>query len=298
MFEGKTILITGGTGFLGNALVKRFFEKSIAKKVIVYSRDEYKQSVMENDFTDYAALRFFIGDVRDRKRLTRALQDVDCVIHAAALKRVPSLEYNPTEAIKTNVLGTMNVVEACFEACVSTAVLISTDKAVNPINLYGATKLCAEKIFLAANSFAKTQFTVIRYGNVIGSRGSVIPLFQKLAAEGEKIFPITSTDMTRFWITLDEAVDLVFYSLANPIPKVIVPHIPSMKITDVAETIKPDCGFKCIGKRAGEKLHEVLISADETDTVLLSGGFKINVTDYRSDNNDKWMTKEELRKKL
>lgn len=295
MFEGKTILITGGTGSLGHALVKRFFEKFIAKKVIVYSRDEYKQSEMARLYPD---CRYFIGDVRDRRRLVRALRGVDYVIHAAALKRVPSLEYNPTEAVKTNVYGTMNVVEACFEAGVSTAVLVSTDKAVNPINLYGATKLCAEKVFLAANAFAKTKFTVIRYGNVIGSRGSVIPLFQKLAAEGEKVFPITSTDMTRFWITLEGAVDLVLYSLANPISKVIVPHIPSMKITDVAEAIRPDCEFKRIGKRAGEKLHETLISADEQSAVLLSGNALLNVTDYCSDNNDLWMTREELRKKL
>lgn len=296
MFEGRKILITGGTGSLGHALVRRLFDKSI-EKVIVYSRDEYKQSLMEGDFPD-GRLRFFIGDVRDRSRLVRALQGVDTVIHAAALKRVPSLEYNPTEAIKTNVLGTMNVVEACFTAGVSTAVLISTDKAVNPINLYGATKLCAEKTFLGANAFARTRFSVVRYGNVIGSRGSVIPLFQKLKKEGKKAFPITSIDMTRFWITMDEAVDLVFYVIENPIPKVVVPHIPSMKITDVAGAIKPDCEFEYIGKRAGEKLHETLIAADEKGTVLLTGGKLVNITDYRSDNNDLWMTKKELRKKL
>jgi UDP-N-acetylglucosamine 4,6-dehydratase len=295
--EGRKILITGGTGSLGHALAKRLLLDKSIEKVIVYSRDEYKQSLMEGVFPD-ERLRFFIGDVRDKNRMVRALQGVDTVIHAAALKRVPSLEYNPTEAVKTNVLGTMNVVEACFTAGVSTAVLISTDKAVNPVNLYGATKLTGEKIFLAANAFNRTKFTAVRYGNVIGSRGSVIPLFQRLAKEGDNVFPITSIDMTRFWITLDEAVDLVFYAIENPIPKVIVPHIPSMKIVDVAEAVSPDCEFKCIGKRAGEKLHETLISEDETNAVLLSGGKLVSITDYRSDNNDLWMTKEELRKKL
>ena len=303
MFEGKTVLITGGTGSLGHALVRRFFDKFIAKKVIVYSRDEYKQSIMAEKFSDYDKLRFFIGDIRDKSRLIRALQGVDYVIHAAALKRVPLLEYNPTEAVKTNVLGTMNVVEACFEANVSTAVLVSTDKAVNPVNLYGATKLTAEKIFTAANVFNKTRFTSVRYGNVIGSRGSVIPFFQELAAnEGTKIFPITDKEMTRFWITLDEAVNLVFFALdkADYSGKIIVPYIPSMKITDVATAIKDGIGFYYTGRRAGEKLHETLIAEDETNVVLRypDGKIDANVKNYRSDNNTLWMTAEELREKL
>lgn len=302
MFEGKKILITGGTGSLGHALVRRLFDKSI-KKIIIYSRDEYKQSVMAKEFSDYDNLRFFIGDIRDKGRLIRALQGVDYVIHAAALKRVPLLEYNPTEAVKTNVFGTMNVVEACFEANVSAAVLVSTDKAVNPVNLYGATKLTAEKIFTAANVFNRTKFTSVRYGNVIGSRGSVIPFFQELATnESVKTFPITDKEMTRFWITLDEAVNLVFFALdkADYSGKIVVPYIPSMKITDIATAIKDGVGFYYTGRRAGEKLHETLIAEDETNVVLKYSDGKIDTTarNYCSNNNTLWMTKDEFREKL
>lgn len=301
LFRGKAVLCTGGTGSLGHALVRVLFDKYIPKKVIVYSRDEYKQSIMEREFSN-PNLRFFLGDVRDKSRLIRALQGVDYVIHAAALKRVPSLEYNPTEAVKTNVLGTMNMVEACFEANVSAAVLVSTDKAVNPVNLYGSTKLTAEKVFSAANNFAKTKFTSVRYGNVIGSRGSVIPLFQKLADEGAVVFPVTDKEMTRFWITLEEATNLVFFALdkADYSGRIIVPYIPSMKIVDVARAIKDEVGFYYTGRRAGEKLHETLIAEDETNAVLKypDGRIDTMVRNYRSDNNTYWMTVEELRKKL
>jgi len=298
MFEGRTILITGGTGSLGHALVRKLFDK--CRKIIIYSRDEYKQSEMAKEFA-FDNLRFFIGDVRDRRRLTRALQGVDCVIHAAALKQVPSMEYNPTEAVKTNVLGTMNVVEACFEAHVSAAVLTSSDKAVNPVNLYGATKLVAEKVFSNANVFDRTKFVVVRYGNVIGSRGSVIPFFQKLTEEGTNEFPITSLDMTRFWITLDEAVQLVCYALCKAekhAGKIIVPYIPSMSIVDVAETINPKCTFKHIGKRPGEKLHETLIAEDEDNAWLWRYGRLEKTDHFTSNTNGLWLTKEELRKKL
>jgi len=299
-FDNKTILITGGTGSLGHVLVRKLFDKFTAKKVIVYSRDEFKQSVMAEELHE-DRLRFFLGDVRDRSRLSRALRGVDYVIHAAALKQVPALEYNPTEAIKTNVIGTMNVAEACVGGDVSAAVLISTDKAVNPVNLYGASKLVAEKIFTAANAIGTTMFSSVRYGNVIGSRGSVMPLYQRLAEEG-KALPVTHIDMTRFWITLEEAADLVFFALqySDRSGKVIVPQIPSMKIVDIAGTIGPDSEIVVIGKRAGEKLHETLIAEDEVKAVLLK---KDGLVDYRpkafnSRDNDLWLTPEELRKKL
>ncbi|KKM74066.1 hypothetical protein LCGC14_1404140, partial [marine sediment metagenome] len=212
---GKKILISGGTGSLGNALVGKICTDYEPEKLIIFSRDEYKQKVMAEKFDYYPCLRFFLGDVRDSTRLKEVCRDVDIVIHAAALKQIPTLEYNPTEAIKTNVDGTVNIVEACIYCGVSKAVLISTDKAVNPVNLYGATKLCAEKVFLAANSFNKTKFSVVRYGNVLNSRGSVIEHFLKLKKAGIKEFPITDERMTRFWLTLEEASELVINSLSN-----------------------------------------------------------------------------------
>lgn len=299
-FKDKVVMITGGTGSLGHILVRKLFDNFIAKKVIVYSRDEFKQSVMAEELHE-DRLRFFIGDVRDRSRLSRALRGVDYVIHAAALKRVPALEYNPTEAIKTNVTGTMNVAEACVGGDVSAAVLISTDKAVNPINLYGATKLTAEKIFTAANAIGKTQFSSVRYGNVIGSRGSVMPLYQRLVKENKPL-PVTHQDMTRFWITLDEAADLVFFALkhSDHSGKVIVPQIPSMKIVDVAKATGPDSEIVFTGRRAGEKLHETLIAEDEVKAVLLKkdGLIDFRPKPYNSRDNDLWLTPNELRKKL
>ena len=280
MLNNKTILITGGSGSLGHAFVERVCTEYSPKKLFIFSRDEYKQSLMQKQY-DYDCLRYFIGDVRDLRRLRQVCRGVDIVIHAAALKRIDTLEYNPTEAIRTNVDGTMNVIEACVECDVKSAVLISTDKAYAPVNLYGATKLAAEKIWLAANSFNKTVFTLVRYGNVINSRGSVIELFLKLKEKGIKEFPITDKKMSRFWITLDEAVDLVLIALEHRDPtSIYIPKVPSMLITEVARTIDPDCTFKEIGIRPGEKLHETLCEG------------------YSSNTNEEWMTPDELREKL
>ncbi len=261
MFRGKTILVTGGTGSFGHAFVRRVLKEN-PNKLIVYSRDEYKQSEMEKEFPD-GHLRFFIGDVRDEKRLRRALENVNIVVHAAALKQVPAMEYNPTEAVKTNVLGAMNLVEAALDTGVEKVVALSTDKAVNPVNLYGATKLCAEKIFTAANAYGgnRVKFACVRYGNVIGSRGSVVPIFEKLIEQKE--VPITDLRMTRFWISLDQAVDLVFIALNGMAGgEIFVPRLPSMKITEMALAVSPDFVFKEIGIRPGEKLHECMVSED------------------------------------
>ncbi len=262
---GKTILITGGTGSLGKKLTERIL-KCKPKKLIIFSRDEFKQSEMMKDFSEP---RYFLGDVRDLSRLNQALAGVDYVVHAAALKQVPALEYNPEEAIKTNVQGSMNVISACNDNGIKQCVFVSTDKAVNPVNLYGATKLCAEKLFLAANAYNKTKFVCVRYGNVIGSRGSVIPIFQKLIATGKKV-PITSPDMTRFWLTLDEAVNLVMLGLEVQQGCILVPRAMAMKITDVARALMPDCEFEIIGVRPGEKIHESLVSNDLENVSMVS----------------------------
>lgn len=309
MLNNSIVLVTGGTGSLGRALVAHIFANHKPKKVIVLSRDEFKQWQMQQDFSDergYGRLRFFIGDVRDPQRLHRAFDGVDFVIHAAALKQIPALEYNPSEAVKTNVNGTLNVVNACVDKGVKRAVLISTDKAVNPINLYGATKLCAEKLFLAANAYDRTRFAAVRYGNVIASRGSVIEKFLSLKEKGVKEFPITDKNMTRFWITLDEAVELVMLALHNENKGVFVPNIPSMLMTDLARAIEPDCSFKFIGIRPGEKLHESLISLSENAWHTKWGGYLVSDNfkgepvgcAYTSKNNDRWMTADELRRKL
>ena len=262
---GKTILITGGTGSLGKALVKKLFDKFIPKKVIVFSRDEFKQSEMRKTH-DYDDLRYFIGDVRDRDRLKRAMKGVDVVIHAAALKQVPTLEYNPTEAVKTNINGTMNVIESCIDCNVEKAIFISTDKAVNPINLYGATKMAAEKLWNAANSYSVTKFSSVRYGNVIGSRGSVIPLFQSL--EGDTA-PVTDPNMTRFWLTLDQAVELVLITYKSTVNGTYIPILKSMSMGELAKCFKDK--IKIIGVRPGEKIHECLVSVGE-DVIMT--GFK------------------------
>ena len=265
----QNILITGGTGSLGKKLVETIFQKFIPNKVIVFSRDEYKQSEMQKTH-DYDNIRYFIGDVRDKERLKLALRGVDIVIHAAALKQVPTLEYNPTEAVKTNIYGTQNVIEACIDCGVKNAIFISTDKAVNPINLYGATKMAAEKLWQAANSYAVTKFSSVRYGNVIGSRGSVIPYFLKLKNEGATTLPITDMAMTRFWITLDQAVELVLtaYDFMDTKTGVFVPLLKSMEMRNLARTIIPDCDLRVIGIRAGEKMHEALI-ADGEEVLLI-----------------------------
>lgn len=266
ILKNKTILITGGTGSFGREFAQIVLNEFKPKKLIIYSRDEYKQFQMQQHLIKYdKILRFFLGDVRDKERLMRALSGVDYVIHAAALKQVPAMEYNPTEAVKTNVLGAMNVINACLESKVKKAIALSTDKACSPINLYGATKLCADKLFVAANSYSGakgTKFSVVRYGNVLGSRGSVIPAFKEMKAQGT-IF-ITHPEMTRFWITLDHAVRFVIKNLERMIGgEMFVPKIPSMKIVDLAKAIVPDCKIKYIGIRPGEKMHESMISEDD-----------------------------------
>jgi UDP-N-acetylglucosamine 4,6-dehydratase len=279
MFNDKTILITGGTGSFGNHFTWRVLSEFKPRKVIIYSRDEYKQYVMQQKMSKYTnKLRFFLGDVRDKDRLYRAFEGVDYVIHAAALKQVPALEYNPTEAVKTNVIGADNIVDAAIDSHVKKVVAISTDKAVNPINLYGASKLVAEKIFIAANAYAggRVKFSVVRYGNVVGSRGSVIPLFMQLKRQGQMEFPVTDERMTRFWITLDQGVDLVLKALEHcQGGEIFVPKIPSMKITDLAKAIEPKCKFRFTGIRPGEKLHEVLVSCDEARNTRLFNGIYV-----------------------
>ena len=272
MLNGKTILITGGTGSFGGYFVKTILKKYKPRKVIIYSRDEYKQHMMQRSFVGYEGiLRFFLGDIRDRSRLHKAFDGVDYVVHAAALKQVPALEYNPTEAVKTNVIGADNIVDAAIEKGVQKVINLSTDKAVNPINLYGATKLVAEKIFVAANSCVggKVKFSGVRYGNVIGSRGSVIPMFLGLKAAGIKEFPITDPQMTRFWISLDQSVELVIRALLEGEGgEIFIPKIPSMKIKNLAKAIDPECTFSYTGIRPGEKLHESLISDDEARNAI------------------------------
>lgn len=262
--NGKTILITGGTGSLGKKLTRKILSRHSPKKIIILSRDELKQSEMQQAFTD-DCLRFFIGDVRDKERLYRAFDGVDYVVHAAALKQVPAAEYNPFEAIKTNILGAQNVIDVAVDLGVKKVVALSTDKAANPINLYGATKLCSDKLFIAGNSYAgskPTRFSVVRYGNVVGSRGSVIPLFLKLKESG--VLPVTDERMTRFWITLDQGAEFVLMSL-NKMKggEIFVPKIPSAGIMDVAKAVAPGCRTRVVGIRPGEKLHETLISEDD-----------------------------------
>ncbi|WP_411822952.1 UDP-N-acetylglucosamine 4,6-dehydratase (inverting) [Leptospira sp. 'Mane'] len=270
MLKDKTILITGGTGSFGKQFVRTILHKySDIKKVIVFSRDELKQFEMSQEFNPsrYPQIRYFLGDVRDHSRLKYALEGVDIVIHAAALKQVPAAEYNPFEAIKTNILGAQNVIEACIEKGVKQVIALSTDKAAAPINLYGATKLCSDKLFVAANAYRGNHdinLSVVRYGNVMGSRGSVIPFF--LEKKNTGILPITDPKMTRFNITLNEGVDLVLFALENMWGgEVFVPKIPSYRILDVAEAIGPDCKKEIIGIRPGEKIHEEMIT--ETDAL-------------------------------
>ena len=321
--DGKVILVTGATGSFGRRFVETVLSRARPRKLIVYSRDELKQSEMQVDLSErfeaerLAPLRFFLGDVRDRERLTLAMRGVDIVIHAAALKQVPAAEYNPSECIHTNVLGAENVVWACLTNRVKQVVALSTDKACNPINLYGATKLASDKTFVAANNLSGdigTRFSVVRYGNVVGSRGSVAPLFQRLIAKGVAELPITDPRMTRFWITLNQGVDFVLSSLAMMRGgEIFVPKIPSMKVLDLAQAMAPDLGHRIVGIRPGEKLHEIMISADDARTTVdlgdryaiepafaeytreafegarLAEGFC-----YASDSNDEWLAGADL----
>lgn len=327
MLNDKTILITGGTGSFGKKCLKMIFERYNPKKVIIYSRDEFKQYNMKAemaDQVDMSRVRFFIGDVRDKERLMRAFHGVDYVIHAAAMKQVPTCEYNPMEAIKTNIHGAQNVIDAALDRGVKKVVALSTDKAVNPINLYGGTKLVSDKLFIAANAYTGlngTVFSVVRYGNVAGSRGSIIPLFRRLAEEGNKELPITDTRMTRFWITLEQGVELVFKALAEAKGgETYISKIPSFHITDLAEAILPGCGIKEIGIREGEKLHEVMVTKDDSrstfeydkhyivypnfdwvdlkEAVLPGGKCVADGFEYNSGTNAEWLNVEQLREAL
>jgi len=272
MFDNKSILITGGTGSFGRQCVKTILNRYKPKRLIVFSRDEYKQYEMQQGEFDHKAMRFFLGDIRDEDRLIQAMQGVDYVFHAAALKQVPAAEYNPMEFIKTNINGTENVIKAAMGNEVTKVIFISTDKAVSPANLYGATKLVAEKLCVAANNMAgghRTRFAVVRYGNVAGSRGSVIPLFRKLIAEDAKELPITDVHMTRYWLTIRQGVEFVLKCLERMQGgEVFVPKIPSVRITDLAEAMAPGTRIKVIGIRPGEKLHEVLCPADGSHLTL------------------------------
>ncbi len=285
MLNDKTILITGGTGSFGKKAVARILEKYRPRRLIVFSRDELKQYEMSQQFPDsqYPCMRYFLGDVRDAERLHRAFQGVDFVIHAAALKQVPAAEYNPFEAVKTNILGAQNVINAAIDQGVQRVVALSTDKAANPINLYGATKLCSDKLFIAGNAYVggdRTSFGVVRYGNVVGSRGSVIPFFLKMKETG--VLPITDPRMTRFWITLEQGVDFVLWALEKMCGgEIFVPKIPSMNILDLARAIAPECKTEIIGIRPGEKIHELMIPRDEARKTLEFDRFFIIQPDFR-----------------
>ena len=315
ILANKTVLVTGGTGSFGKSFITRALEQDV-KKVIVFSRDELKQYEMQQEFTD-RRLRFFIGDVRDKERLNRAFDGVDIVIHAAAMKHVEACEYNPFEAVKTNIHGAQNIIEAAIDRGVERVIALSTDKACSPVNLYGATKLASDKLFVAANAYVgekKTSFSVVRYGNVVGSRGSVVPFFKKIKETGT--VPITDERMTRFWITLDQGVQFVLDSLKRMCGgEIFVPKIPSMKVIDLAKVIAPECDTRIVGIRPGEKLHEAMIMEDDARHTVefenyyviqpefswwsknygeggkpLSEGFS-----YTSENNQDWLDIDDLK---
>ena len=324
MLKDKTILITGGTGSFGKCFTRYVLTHYEPKKVIIYSRDEFKQWMMAEEFKEFAEkLRFFIGDVRDGERLRRACEGVDYIIHAAALKQVPACEYNPNEAIKTNIHGAMNVIDAALDSGVHKVVALSTDKAVNPVNLYGGTKLVSDKLFVAANAYAGVKdinFSIVRYGNVAGSRGSVIPLFHKLIKEGAKELPITDVRMTRFWISLTQGVELVIKALAEATGgETFISRIPSFKITDLAEAMLPGCSIRETGIRPGEKLHEIMVTTEDSFTTYeydrhfivypqmtwnnrqqpdLSGRKVEEGFSYSSDTNTEWLSVEDIRELL
>lgn len=330
MLNQKSVLITGGTGSFGKKFVHRLFEQYEPRKVIIYSRDEFKQDLMRKEYEltlsedKKRRLRFFIGDVRDKERLWRAFKDIDYVVHAAAMKQVPACEYNPFEAIKTNIHGAQNVIDAALDRGVKKVIALSTDKAVNPINLYGGTKLVSDKLFISANAYSGregTIFSVVRYGNVAGSRGSVIPYFRELALRGEKYLPITDFRMTRFWITLDQGVDLVFKAIEEAKGgETYISKIPSFRVTDLARAILPNCELREVGIREGEKLHELMITKDDarltyeydghyiiyphfdwwsSNRDFIDGGNKVKEDfEYSSENNDSFLSTEEIQKKL
>jgi UDP-N-acetylglucosamine 4,6-dehydratase/5-epimerase len=321
MFDDKVVLITGGTGSFGRKFTSYLFSNYKPRKVVIFSRDEFKQFEMSAVFHEPEhEIRYFIGDIRDKERLYRSFEGVDYVIHAAALKQVPAAEYNPFEAVKTNILGAQNIIDAAIDRGVKKVIALSTDKAVSPINLYGATKLAMEKLLIAANAYVGTKdtcFSVVRYGNVIGSRGSVIPFFKNFLSNGGAKLPITDERMTRFWITLRQGVELVSKAAYEAVGgEVFVPKIPSMRVLDLAREITPECAYEVIGIRPGEKLHESLISKDEGRNAVdmddyyvilplfangskrfhkyskyprMSEGFS-----YRSDKNDRWLNAEDL----
>lgn len=324
MLNDKTILITGGTGSFGKAFTRYVMTHYQPKKIIIYSRDEFKQFIMQNEFKEYKEkMRFFIGDVRDVERLRRALNGVDYVIHAAALKQVPACEYNPNEAIKTNIHGAMNLIEAALDCDVKKVVALSTDKAVNPVNLYGGTKLVSDKLFIAANAYAGTgdiNFSIVRYGNVAGSRGSVIPFFQNIINNGGKELPITDYRMTRFWISLTQGVELVIKALEEAKGgETFISKIPSFKVTDLAQAMLPGCEMPEVGIREGEKLHEIMVTVEDSMTTYeydkhfivypqmvwserrkpepagkkVAEGFS-----YTSGNNAEWLSVEQIRELL
>jgi len=271
VFNDKSILITGGTGSFGKAFVRTLLNSYQPRRVVVFSRDELKQFEMEQEFRS-PVMRFFLGDVRDRDRLRQAMRGVDFVVHAAALKQVPAAEYNPMECIKTNIHGAENVILAAIENEVEKVIALSTDKAANPINLYGATKLASDKLFVAANNITgghRTRFAVVRYGNVVGSRGSVVPYFRKLISDGATKLPITDTRMTRFWITLEQGVDFVVKNFRRMVGgEIFVPKIPSMRVVDLAEAMAPTIKMEVVGIRPGEKLHEVMCPQDDSHLTL------------------------------
>ena len=322
MLNNKTILITGGTGSFGKAFTRYVLNNYDPKKIIIYSRDEFKQWVMSNEFKDHASkLRFFIGDVRDKERMQRAFEGVDYVVHAAAMKQVPACEYNPNEAIKTNINGAQNVIDCALNSgSVKKVVALSTDKAVNPVNLYGGTKLVSDKLFIAANAYVGTKdinFSIVRYGNVAGSRGSIIPFFKSIIENGGKELPITDYRMTRFWISLEEGVKLVIKALEEAKGgETFISKIPSFKITDLAKAMLPDCEMPEVGIREGEKLHEIMVTVEDSMTTYeyekhfivypqmtwnnkqkpdLSGKKVPEGFSYTSGNNTEWLTVEELR---
>lgn len=326
MIDNETILITGGTGTFGRAFTSYFLEHYNPKKIIIYSRDEFKQFIMANDYKKYAdKLRFFIGDVRDKERLERAFEGVDYVVHAAAMKQVPACEYNPNEAIKTNIHGAQNVIDAALDAGVKKVVALSTDKAVNPVNLYGGTKLVSDKLFIAANAYTgskKTCFSIVRYGNVAGSRGSVIPFFQNIMDNGGKELPITDYRMTRFWISITQGVELVIKALEESNGgETFISKIPSFKITDLAQAMLPGCEMPEVGIREGEKLHEIMVTVEDAPNTyefdkhfiiypqMVWNNRQIQNPDgtgkkvpegfsYSSGNNAEWLSVEEIRERL
>lgn len=315
LIDDKTILITGGTGSFGQAFLKKILKCGGLKKIIVFSRDEWKQSQMQEDeplFRD-SRIRYFLGDIRDKARLAQAFREVDYIVHAAALKQVPAAEYNPSEFIKTNILGTLNVLEAAIDEKVKKVVSLSTDKAVCPINLYGATKLCAEKLILSGRVYVgnrdQPKFCSVRYGNVVGSKGSLIPKWLKQIEEGVKTLQVTDPEMTRFWMTLDQAVDFVLMALEKSEGgEVFVPKIPSMKVVDLARALAPDSEIISTGIRPGEKIHEHLITHDEARHVVeykehyviqsvWGKPIESNVAldfEYVSNKNEHWLEKEDL----